>query len=583
VHGCTDPYTQIIVTVDSDLHVPSQLDALKIDVFKDTQTGAPSWTRPTALSEDMLPLSLALNSEDGKARWVTVRVQGSVHTPSGQSVQVVERVARARFERGRALRLEIDLLSSCAASVADGRVVHEAVACPAQQTCGEHGMCEPVTRASLPEYSGLPAKRPERDAGAGPSDAGEQDSQITSAEPDAGPGEPDAGPQEDDESVVGFALGTAHSCALKHSGAVYCWGSNKGNALGRSFDTDPTCPEGSVCRTPRRVPKIYTAVSVAAGDQFACALDLAGSVHCWGDNSVGQLGPTIPEKSLAEPAIVFKKARALGVGKAFVCVVDQDSNVLCWGDASRAQIGLPVDGTEHDAPHRVLAGAAQVALGAAHGCAVLREGGLRCWGDNSTRQLGMTDPSRSADPVVFAATPTLLALGDGHTCFASADKPKRLMCVGRMNEGQLGPNTMQVPGDACPDPDPPGAGVSNVACTENLVPVDLDAPPLALSLGGLFSCALLDDEGTGREGRVVCWGDNRSGQLNDSAQASSSRPASIAIPNTMRVLGTGARHACAADGSAIWCWGANEAGQLGLAAKDRGVRSLPVKVTLPHD
>ena len=578
MHGCTDPYTQIIVTVDSDLQVPGQLDALEIEVSNDSQTASTPWVRPTALHAGMLPVSLALNSEGGKTPWVTVRVRGKLHVAGGV-LTVVERSARARFERGKTLELHIDLLRACAATVNLGVLVREPVACSPGLTCGEQGKCEDPTRASLPAYAGLPAKRPLSESDGGARDAGQSDAQMADSPHDGG--EPVEEPEPSDpNNVVDFALGSAHSCALKQSGAVYCWGSNKSGALARTFETDPLCPEGSICRAPRRVPKLVQIVHIAAGDQFSCALDRFERVLCWGDNSYGQLGLTVHEPYLSEPVVAYENVRGMAVGSTFVCVIDAESSVRCWGDASRSQTGAPVEGEDRTMPNRVLEGAGQIALGGAHGCAALRaDGGLVCWGDNNAMQLGSPTPSQSLAPLPLGGQPTLFSLGNGHTCFATAADDKRILCVGRDKEDQLGPNASSLA--MCPDPEAP-AGVSDFACTSKLVPVDLDAPPLSLALGGHFSCALLDDEHTGVEGRVVCWGDNLHGELDDSLEPRHDTPQSINLP-LVRLLGAGQRHACAARGPSMWCWGANEAGQLGTLATDHGDRSLPVKVTLPSE
>jgi alpha-tubulin suppressor-like RCC1 family protein len=562
------------------LQVPGQLDALEIEVSKDSQTGSEPWLRPTALREGMLPLSLALNSEHGKTPWVEVRVRGTLRVGQGGVLTVVERSARARFQRGKTLELRVELLRDCAATIAQGEIVQAATHCGDGLTCGEGGSCEDPTRSSLPAYAGLPEKRPISTSDAS-IDGGVRDAQVDLPPADAAVDAQMPAP-DDPESVIGLALGTGHSCALKASGSVYCWGSNKSSALGRSFESDATCPEGSICRTPRRVPKLYQIVSVGAGDQFACALDAFESVHCWGDNSYGQLGRTVTDKLLAEPEIVYKHARALAVGKTFVCVLDVDSNVRCWGDDSRSQTGSPVPEEERTIPNRVLQGAGTIALGASHGCAGLRsDGGLVCWGDINAMELGLTTPSQSREALPLGAQPTQLSLGGGHTCFTTAAQANRILCVGRAQESQLGPNA-HLPLDSCPDLDAP-AGVSNFGCTSKLVPVDVGAPPLALALGEHFSCALLDDEHKGVSGRVACWGDNDWGQINGSASHTLSTPQNIAVPASVQVLAAGARHACAAWGRSISCWGANDAGQLGNEANDAGQRTTPVKVTLPSD
>src|SRR5205085_11118213 len=67
-------------------------------------------------------------------------------------------------------------------------------------------------------------------------------------------------------------------------GTVWCWGDNGFEQLG----VGGTAPRS----TPVQVPFLSGAVvsAVAAGGEHTCALLANGTVECWGDGSLGQLG-----------------------------------------------------------------------------------------------------------------------------------------------------------------------------------------------------------------------------------------------------------------------------------------------------
>ena len=87
----------------------------------------------------------------------------------------------------------------------------------------------------------------------------------------------------DDPLRVGWTFvdtGYEHTCGI-HDGALYCWGSNLGGALGvpsvSGTSTTPVLVAAGIQR-------------VAAGDDFTCAIDELGALHCWGRDDLGRLG-----------------------------------------------------------------------------------------------------------------------------------------------------------------------------------------------------------------------------------------------------------------------------------------------------
>ncbi len=81
----------------------------------------------------------------------------------------------------------------------------------------------------------------------------------------------------------------------------------------------------------------------------------------------------------------------------------------------------------------------------------------------------------------------------------------------------------------------------------------LSAEGASIALGHSHSCALLTD------GKVMCWGDNRRGQLGDGTTGSRTTPVEVLNITTATSIALGFRHSCAllTDGK-IMCWGDNE-------------------------
>ncbi len=118
------------------------------------------------------------------------------------------------------------------------------------------------------------------------------------------------------EKTKDFSAGSAFACAIDASGAVSCFGSDKG--------TPPSQP----------------AVLVRAGVYHACIVDTGGHVLCWGDDRFGQLGRTGPDGVEG-----VYDAVDVAVGEWHTCALEKSGKVLCWGRNARGQLG---DGTSED-------------------------------------------------------------------------------------------------------------------------------------------------------------------------------------------------------------------------------------------
>ncbi|MEY4575527.1 MAG: hypothetical protein RL701_230 [Pseudomonadota bacterium] len=147
--GCdsdTEPLTQIVVVVDSDLRVPAELDRVAIQIDRTTNSTS---RHEIALADVQLPLSLGLVHSGGPYGPIDVSAVG---ISNGKSV--AERSAKVYFTHDATLKLELDLTRRCLDKV-----------CLPGRTCVD-GECQDRTVSDLPPFAGLDEPTPSADGGA---------------------------------------------------------------------------------------------------------------------------------------------------------------------------------------------------------------------------------------------------------------------------------------------------------------------------------------------------------------------------------------------------------------------------------
>jgi alpha-tubulin suppressor-like RCC1 family protein len=288
--------------------------------------------------------------------------------------------------------------------------------------------------------------------------------------------------------AVDLALGRDHSCMVRASGAVSCWGDGQCGRLGSG--------RGGNTSLPLRTQGVSGALRVGAGDWTSCAVLDGGSVACWGiredQNPADGCGAP---RLTAEPVAGVSGVDEVDTGYRYGCA-RAGGEVFCWGLGQTGQLG---DGTTTTrlAPGAAVTGlddAIAISTGSGHACAVRAGGTVVCWGSDSAGQLG--DGMMHADcggtecsnvPVAVAglADALLVSAGSGFTCALLRDGTAR--CWGQNDLGQLGNGGLT----AAPTPTP----VMNVADARHL------------SAGAQHACAVL------ATGGVSCWGNNRGARL----------------------------------------------------------------------
>jgi alpha-tubulin suppressor-like RCC1 family protein len=281
-----------------------------------------------------------------------------------------------------------------------------------------------------------------------------------------------------------------HSCALRSSGAVVCWGGNAYGQLG-----DGTTMASSL---PAPVFGLTDAVEVATGDYHTCARRRDGTVVCWGANGSGQLGNNTTTPSVTPVAVVgLTDAVEVVAADTFTCARRATGGVVCWGRNDVGQLGNgTTTGSRVPVAVTGLTDAVEVTVGGngftvdltSHACARRASGSVVCWGANNYGQLGDgTRATRSIPAAVTGLTDAIeVSAGGSHVCARRASN--NVVCWGGGGSGQL------------------GIGPGSSALTPTTVPLTSVAQ---VSAGGEHTCA----RQTG--GQVYCWGGNAYGQLGD--------------------------------------------------------------------
>src|SRR5207244_4165278 len=159
-------------------------------------------------------------------------------------------------------------------------------------------------------------------------------------------------------------------------------------------------------------------------------------------NNAGQLGPAVTgERSLTPMPVAGVAATAVTAGGFHTCALPGDGTVLCWGQNDLGQLGNGTVSPTVNAPNPTPASvsgittAVAIEAGIFHMCATLRDGALQCWGRGEEGRLGNGSTANSSTPVaVSGITPAAVTPGAEHTCAILQDRTKR--CWGDNNFGQ---------------------------------------------------------------------------------------------------------------------------------------------------
>jgi alpha-tubulin suppressor-like RCC1 family protein len=327
-------------------------------------------------------------------------------------------------------------------------------------------------------------------------------------------------------AVVALSLGWTHSCALLRSGAAACWGSDAEGELGDGRTT-------TAVPTPQALPIAGAIAALGAGQEQTCAAQRDGTLLCWGENFLDQLG-TGGAGPITSPAVVGAGFAGVSAGFDYACGVRTDGTVACWGSGAAGNLGNGDGSSFVESTPTTVQGETGAAVVRASGnatCALQDDGSVHCWGNAA---LGCSAcPAISTAPlkvVGLDAPVQQIAVGSVHACALLEGGQVSCWGVGVNGQLGLGPSVM-------------------TAAVPQAIP---GLTAMAISAGASHTCAVLTD------GTAQCWG---------YADVSDPSFAPVTVPGLTSAIAiaSGESHDCAvlSGGGGVVCWGSNGFGQLG--------------------
>ena len=332
-----------------------------------------------------------------------------------------------------------------------------------------------------------------------------------------------------------------HTCAIALAGTLWCWGDNDYGQLGIGG--------GGRHKQPVQVGNDTDWATVSADRHATCATKSDGSLWCWGSNAQGRLGDGT---TTARPAPVEiapgTRWRSVALGPWHTCGIQEDGTAWCWG---RNKAGTLGDGTttKRLVPTAVLGGLSwiEMSLSDSTTCGVTGDQVGICWGDGSFGQRGTGNLDRALTPTIkerirgdvgpWLSQWTALAGGEGLRC-------------GILEDGRAACWSADVIGDV------PSGGAYAQSTHDGW-------SWLSVSVGDRWMCGMRSDQA------LVCVGEVKGG-------IDAFEPVDP-MGGTWTGVEAGDYHGCRwqADAS-LWCWGSNTYGQLGTG--DKTFRPYPTQI-----
>ena len=314
---------------------------------------------------------------------------------------------------------------------------------------------------------------------------------------------------------VSVAAGGENTCALRHSGAVECWGDD---ADGRSMP--PRVKYSSIEASQDFSTPGTGGHACGVLDDGVAGGDGRGLARCWG------IGTTASGLEYSGRGAFSQ----VSVGNLFTCGLRPDTAVPVVGQARSGANAVcwmhPPDRPPFsDGRHLVPADARFVHLSAGwlHGCGVKPGGYIECWGSNDD---GQSDHRRVA--ATRAGGFTQVASGRYHSCALYSSGAA--VCWGESRRDAA---------DVTGATEPP-AGVKFTA----------------LSAHRDITCGLRTDRG------VACWGDDTYGQVSDAPTGTGFISVDAGDDHVCAVRRIAAPPPHGALGGHVTCWGRDDLGQV---------------------
>jgi hypothetical protein len=241
------------------------------------------------------------------------------------------------------------------------------------------------------------------------------------------------------------AYGSAVGCALQDGGVwcfplagpvIDSTALGAGLGAGVTTSTAVQVVTAAGAGAPSLVGARQLAASMNGGGATFCAVTIDGGVSCWGTDVGGTLGrgdgadAPFAQPVLAAVGTPFAGVAEVRLGFDSACARKTDGTVWCWGENALAQLGVVSASLTASAfPRQVTLPGPATRLAASPGsthCALLGDGRVACWGANASAQAG-------ADAAETAVAPTIVSVAAGGSALLGVtdlapDRGMQAMC-----------------------------------------------------------------------------------------------------------------------------------------------------------
>jgi len=326
--------------------------------------------------------------------------------------------------------------------------------------------------------------------------------------------------------------GTSATCGIRNDATLWCWGFNGDEKLGngREDGVFPT-PQGPL-RGEFQPSATWSTADI--GNDHMCAIQLDGTLWCWGDNADGQLGLGSNAESTWPVQVGTATWTAVSAGERTTCAIRADQRAFCWGENSEGELGIGSK-TNSAAPTEVLGNHPwkSISVGISHVCGIDSNDLAYCWGTDYSGELGdggSANGSNNPTPVSGAIKFAQISAGNQLTC--GVTMARTAACWGSDTAGTLG-----------------------TTASDPTVPTSLPgaADWVDVQASDTFVC------GVRTSGEMTCWGDPEGTGLTQDTVATPSR-----VADNTRSIAVGRTHTCKLDNNGvIACAGDGSRGALG--------------------
>ncbi|WGD37463.1 hypothetical protein [Lysinibacter sp. HNR] len=336
--------------------------------------------------------------------------------------------------------------------------------------------------------------------------------------------------------------------------------------------------------------------SISIGSSSACGLR-EGSVWCWGENSLGQLGQGTTTGFSATPVAVKTSTEAsssslplnarltrVNVGENVACATD-GTTVWCWGSGNQLLLGIS-GGVANTAtiayPRQIPRGSlpagreiTDLSVGRWHACVVVKDGGGHCWGRDNSGEHGVGQISSGSNTprriftagtggsqVPANATITSVVAGYARTCIVASGAA---YCTGYNPNGAGQGNGSTTFNVTAMQRVMQGGNDSQIPALATITEISLPQTSVigsgSATTGSVGACVIAD-------GRPYCWGGRAYGGVGDGGAMTGFTlypRAVVGIPDgETRGISSAPHNSCVVHSSGdSYCWGVNGSGQMG--------------------